>query len=224
MKVLLYILLLSCSSKNSNNSQVVNHNSEILQSPTKNEKPAVDSINFGDKINDIKNTIGVIKFNFKEISSLKFFNNDGSIWDSLKLGEAPSAESNLIQPFAISLDYFVLIFKCTREDSNTFEIIVDERNQLKKYINKQKGIVLQNWTTHISEVFAVGFDQETNPLRSIPSVDANVLPKVADEFYMPVQVKGDWVKVKWGEENNWKFGWIKWREKEKLAIELFYYA
>src|SRR5687768_6212296 len=180
MKVLFYILLLSCSSKNNNNSQVVNHKSEILQSPTTNERPAVDSINFGESINDIKNTIGVIKFNFKEISSLKIFNNDGSMWDSMKLGEAPSAESNLIRPFAISLDYYVLVFKCTREDTNTFEIIVDERNHLKKYINKQKGIVFQNWITHISEVFAVGFDQETNPLRSTPSVDAEVLSKVAD--------------------------------------------
>lgn len=41
---------------------------------------------------------------------------------------------------------------------------------------------------------------------------------------MPVKIQKDWLQVKWGDEENWKYGWIKWQEAGTLLLYLFYTA
>jgi hypothetical protein len=96
---------------------------------------------------------------------------------------------------------------------------------LKKYIKSiNNNWVFQTWSKHIVEAFSIDFNSQENPLKEKPSFNSSSINKDDEEFYHPVKVQGEWLQVKWGEENNWKFAWIRWKREGKLIIDLFYFA
>ena len=57
-----------------------------------------------------------------------------------------------------------------------------------------------------------------NPLRKESTVTSLEVPFNDKENFIVKEVKNNWIKVK--NENN-EEGWIKWKEKEKLLIEIY---
>lgn len=186
---------------------------------------------------DVENSLGVVSLNEKGYGKDKFihiYNQDGGIWYRFTYyydgsdGKFEYANENF-NPFAFHPDYFVLALKCVGEDENRYEVIVIEETGLKKFVRKDDATLkFETWEKHILKTFAVDFDREQNPLRETPEgqVKDFVLPKEAT--FHPVEVNGEWLKIRWDSSKkavkNDKFGWVKWKENNKILIELFYFS
>lgn len=167
----------------------------------------------------IDGTIGVLTYNTEISQSVNvvFFNDNGTVWDGLE---------NDFEPFSWHPDYEGLALRCIEMQNDTCKVIVNENLKIeKKYPLENKGLVFQTWEEHILSVFSVGFDLISNPPLERPSKDSRELIHYdKDEFYHPSQIKGDWLQVKWGSEGDWKYGWIRWKDGQKLLVELYYFA
>lgn len=230
-KILGFILILlafrDCSTETMSN-KVFKENSNKTNS---------QSMQQGEKTQEttLENSLGVISLNEKGYGKDKFiniYNQDGSLWYKFTFyyndsdGKFEYANENF-KPFAFHPDYFVLALKCVSEDESRYEVIVNEETGLKKFVRKDDPTLkFETWEEHIPKAFAVGFNQEENPLRETPEgkVKAIDLPKEAT--FHPVEIKGEWLKVSWSNskkaEKNNKFGWVRWRENNKILVELFY--
>jgi len=176
-------------------------------------------------LNNIENTVGVLVFQSTNKASFKLFNDNGTLWKLQDIADFSSNSNDSILPFAFSPDNFLLVFKCKNITNDNYEIIVNEELGLKKYIKKNdKKFIFETWGKHIESAFSVEFNSQTNPIYSEQSIVSNIIVKDNDKFYYPVQVKDDWLKIKWGENDNWNYGWIKWRSEKKMLIEIFYFA
>src|SRR5262249_34731698 len=192
----------------------------------------------------IENTIGVVTLNDKEPddsenSTVKLFNENGSIWYEFSFDEDDREHPfdparTDFSPFAIHLDYFLLVFKCVGEDANRFEVIVDETTGARKFIRKSDHTFkYQTWEDHILNLFAVDFDRAKNRLRNAPSIRAVPVQAPKDVFFHPVKIERNWLRVRWdvSETEGVKsirgkkkigYGWIKWKEGNNIIIEFYY--
>lgn len=123
----------------------------------------------------------------------------------------------------ITEEYQVFAMKCLSQDKIYYKVIQD--NGKTGFIKKDNSkIQFETWEEHILNLFSVGFEIKTNPLLKNPILTSEKIALNPDEFYHPSKIQGDWLQVKWGNEGSWNYGWIKWKEKNKLLIELFYFA
>ena len=85
----------------------------------------------------------------------------------------------------------------------------------------------QSWEEHIvSNVFSVDIAHKSDLLES-PNKNGISCQGVnwEDIFLKPIIIKNEWLKVMWEDEKkNKRYGWIKWKEGNKLLIEFFYFA
>ena len=194
-----------------------------------------------EKFPDIGNTIGLIVLNKQGHTKedfIQFYNQDGSLWYKFTYyydesdGKFEYANDNF-RPFAFHVDYFVLALKCVGKKNGRYEVIVNEETGLRKHVKADDpALKLETWEEHILNVFAVTFNQVDNPLFDAPSgqVKKAVLSN-AEPFFHPVEIKGEWLKVKWEttdgterKQSNYDSGWIRWKDGKSLLVELFYFA
>ena len=215
----------------------VNTNTPSNPNPTTQEASASVQKDF----DTIKNTIGLIVLNehgYGKEDFIHFYNEDGSLWYKFTYyfdesdGKFEYANDDF-RPFAFHPSYFVLALKCVGKENGRYEVIVNEETGLRKYIKADDpALKLETWEEHILGVFAVTFNRVDNPLLDAPSGQVKeVALSNAEPFFHPVEIKGEWLKVKWesseGMERkgpNYNSGWIKWKEGESLLVELFYFA
>lgn len=185
----------------------------------------------------IEKTIGVVSLNptgYKKNSQLRFFNKDGSLWYQYSFyGDAgvPSSARADFKPFAFHPDYFLLVVKCVKRYMDRWEVIVNEATGLTKFVRvSDRNLEFETWGDHILKLFAVNFDQSVNPLRTAPSGRGNSI-RLADKLiFRPVQLRGNWLKVRAEFPENLKLqsgvrtGWVKWRDAKDLLIEPFYFS
>jgi hypothetical protein len=184
----------------------------------------------------IKNTKGllVLSDRYSKDEFIRFYNDDGSLWYEFtfyyddKDGKFEYENANFA-PFAFHRDYFLLALKCTSEDKNRYEVIVNEETGLRKFVKKDDPTLkFQSWEDHVKGAFAVKFNQRENPLRGFPKDKVNSIGLPNDVTLHPVEVNGDWLKVRWDGLPDPKkaagSGWVKWRDDNQILVELFYFA
>lgn len=206
------ILIISCHQGESN--KIISKKSYIEKCAEL--KAELVSLKKGQSI--VEGSIGILTYNTEISQSIEvsFFNDNGTLWDSLEIE---------FQPFSWHPDYGTLALRCIKIKNDTCKVIVNEEKMIiKNYTLKNKGLIFQTWEQHILSLFAVGFDEQKNPIKESPIESAQTKYFEKDEFYHPVEIKNDWLKIKWGSYNNWEYGWIKWKYKNSLLIELFYFA
>lgn len=217
------IFLIQCCKNDDEKTKTVNENSKPINESFRSIES--DTILTNDFFINIENTLGVLVFQSIKKPGFEIYNENGTLWKQLDIADFSSNSKDSILPFALSPDNFLLVFKCRNIVNDNYEIIVNEELGLKKYIKKNdKNFIFETWEKHILAAFSVEFNSQTNPIYSEPSIVSNIIAKDNDEFYYPVQVKDDWLKIKWGENDNLNYGWIKWRSENKILIELFYFA
>jgi hypothetical protein len=201
------------------------------QTSTQGELPTVQA-----DTTSIKDTKGLIVLSSKYGKSdfVRFYNDDGSLWYEFKFyyGDKDGKfeyENENFAPFAFHQDYFLLALKCTGEDQNRYEVIVNEDTGLKKFVKKDDAALkFQSWEDHIKGAFAVKFNQVENPLRESPEGKVKNVGLPEDVTFHPVQVNGEWLKVRWDGSQEPKkdagSGWVKWRDHNQILVELFYFA
>ena len=165
--------------------------------------------------------LGVVKLKESyqdKLGILKLYNKNGSIWLSFKFTD--NFKSPLLDPLSLKTDDGILVFNCIGEHNAFYAVIVSRDHYLVKYIKKSDAnFLFETWQQRILSVFAVEFDDKTNPLRENPSTVSQRLNYNDNDFYHPMKIKGNWLKVKSNDTN--RTGWIKWcNDKGKMLIEL----
>lgn len=135
------------------------------------------------------------------------------------LQEDKKQSSNII----LTEEYQIFAVKCLSQDKVYYKVRQD--NGKIGFIKKDnKKIQFETWEEHILNLFSVGFESKTNPLHRDPVLTSEKIVLDPDEFCHPYKIQGNWLQVKWGNEDNWNYGWIRWKENTKLLIEFFYFA
>lgn len=175
----------------------------------------------------LKGTIGVIRgaVGDRAKAKMNLYDKSGKTWDEVSFVEELSIKHK-VQPFAWHPDNFLLVYRCIGEDQLSYLVIANESTGEVKYIKKSdKNYKFETWKEHILDAFSVGFDKKSNLIRKAPSSTAASVTYDPDEYYHPVKIIGDWLQVKWGENESMNTGWVRWRfSNDDLLIEIFYFA
>ena len=178
------------------------------------------------------NSLGLIVLSesYGKKDFVHIYNKDGSLWHKFSFyyddsdGKFEYANDNF-RPFAFHPDYFLLALKCVRKEVGRYEVIVNEETGLKKYVKADDpSLRFERWEDHILTVFAVGFNRKENPVLNAPRGRVKKVP-TPDVPFHPVEVRGEWLKIKWEAANKGMrdgLGWIRWKRGERLLVELFY--
>jgi hypothetical protein len=173
---------------------------------------------------DIGNSKGVVVVHVGDKVSKRFliYNQNGDLWATFAFEGSLKSSLSKIKPFAKDVDTYLLALNCIEITDKYYKVIVNENNKEAKYIRIQdRSFQLKTWPKYILTCFSVAFDPKDNPIKTTASDKAKELTYNKDEFYHPVKFQGDWIQVKWGDETNWHYGWVKWRRNKTLILELF---
>lgn len=137
-------------------------------------------------------------------------------------------------------DYGIMHFACLSQTEKYYVIVVD--STLIKYIPTNKSTTYLSWNEYISESLGIRRNNSQS-IRNQPKEESSkvILPK-GYEMLCPVGYNDNWIKVKWdcfynNHENKYEGeycntyielcnespeGWIKWKDKNKVLIDIFY--
>jgi len=134
-----------------------------------------------------------------------------------------------IDPYTMKLENNLLVFRCVAQDQQSYQVIADEDSGLLKDVSRaDTNFVFESWEKNILHAFSVNFDKEKKPVKERPDSTSKNVSSIAneDDIYVPVEIKGDWIKLKWGnvfeERPVYTFGWVRWRAGEMLLIDINY--
>ena len=191
---------------------------------TKNETDTVDNVtDTGTSVQNKLRQVDVIALKEDyEHQLLQLYNESGDVWKSFNVTD--TFADNQIEPYAQKVENNLLVFRCVGIKGKFYKVIVNEEKKITKYLNGSSPYFnYETWPEHFLHVFSVDFNYKKNPIRTQPSVKASIIKYDPEQFYHPVEVKGDWLKVK--DHDDKKEGWIKWRGKDgTLTIEIYYDA
>jgi hypothetical protein len=181
--------------------------------------------------NKIGNIIGIIVVNksYTKKDTIKLYNDNGSLWykfsfyydDSDGKFDYPNEE---FLPQGFNPDYFVLSLAVIDKDSTGYQVIVNKETGLEKRIRKASFLEFLTLEQYVISAFSISFNYQKNLILEKPSNEAKIIPFVKDTFYHPVKIQGEWLQIKWGIENEWHYGWIKWKDIDTILIEVHLYA
>lgn len=173
----------------------------------------------------IKETVGFVVMNASTKKDASIYNKNGSIWKQISFNDGSIHPADKeFSPYAFHKDYFLLVFRCKRKTGNSYEVVVNEQTKQTKFVKISDGSYkFQTWEQHLVSICCVGFDIKTNRIKSEPNLAGKDLLYDQNEIYVPKSVKGNWLQVTWGGTKSPKTGWIQWRSKDKIIIELFYF-
>jgi hypothetical protein len=196
--------------------------------PEKNKVQSSKTITVDEKlrfsIKDSKGLLVLADGYDKPNDFIEFFNEDGSRWYQFTFYYDDSDgnfeyENGEFLPFSFHPDYFRLALKVVGEDSKRWKVVVNEETGLTKYAAKNvKNLKFESWEKNILNS-SIEFTQKENPMREAPN--AKLKKFRVSEFYQynAVEIKGDWLRVKWDEGSKTNSGWIRWKEAGTLLIE-----
>lgn len=179
---------------------------------------------------DIANTKGLIILSYSAVKKgeVHIYNADGSLWYTYRFTDDSDhnlAENADFKPYIYSREGYLELY-LIGEKGDMYEVIVNNATGEKKFIKKDDpSFKKQSWEEHVLSMFAVDFDQKTNPLRSSPE-NGQIIKQSGDRVnYHPKEIKGNWLKVEWFENDDRNkpshTGWIKWRDNDHIILTLF---
>jgi hypothetical protein len=117
------------------------------------------------------------------------------------------------------------MFICTGIEGEKNKVIVNKETGLEKYIKKENYWVLRNWQDHlIHSVASIDFDKEKNAVRLKPTEETAILKMSMniDPVIEPIEIKDDWLKIRYWENEREMTGWIRWKIDNQIIVTLFY--
>ena len=129
------------------------------------------------------------------------------------------------KPYAFHIDNSLLMFICTGVNDDKYKVIVNKETGLEKYIKKENFWILRDWQDHIiHSVVSIDFEIKSNPIRSNPNDEATIIKVSAniDPVIEPIEINGDWLKIRYWQNEREMIGWIKWKICNQIILKLFY--
>lgn len=190
----------------------------------------------------IKNNLGLItlsdkypSFDEKRDKSdfIRFYNEDGSLWYEFTFYYDDSDgkfeyQNDNFRAFSFHPDYSLISLRCVGEDKNRYEVIVNEETGLKKYVKKNdENLRLESWEDHILNTFSIDLKKAKNKV--FETLDGKELKPDFEriERFEAVEIKDDWLKVKWeipNKKEEFELGWVRWKKDDIVLIDWFYIA
>jgi hypothetical protein len=146
-------------------------------------------------------------------------------------------------PMYYKPDYGIMHFVCIEETTNSYKVLTGVSEY--KFLPKTNDYKFRNWEEYILESYGIRRGIEpawkqpirVKPLESSKEIE---IPEGLENL-CPLELEGDWVKVKYdcfynSESNEYEgepcyeyidkcddsaVGWIKWREKNVILIDIF---
>ena len=175
--------------------------------------------------------------------------NDSLLTDKLASRDLYSDNDTLVDicPKYFEPDYGIMHFVCTGETEKAYKVLFNYAQVA--YLPKKKEYKFQSWDEYITTSMGVrrltsdegAVYQPAEPLRREPQDGADTLTiPESYELFCPIEVNGDWVKVKYDcfynlEENKFEgqpchnyitkcknpiTGWVRWRRGNKVLIDI----
>ena len=186
--------------------------------------------------------LGVLEAKIETMKeNIVIYNQDGSVWMKFDFNFENELDSKNytfedvkklytwnddFNPYAFHIDYFTLMFICTGVEGDKYKVIVNNESGLEKYIDKEKFWLLRNWQDHIlHSVASIDFDKQENIVRSNPTEESAVIKmsEDIDVIVEPLEIKCDWLKIKYWEHEIEMTGWIRWKIGNQIIVSLFYF-
>jgi hypothetical protein len=144
-----------------------------------------------------------------------------------------------ICPMFFETDYGIMHFVCVNESGNAYKLLTSSTEL--KYIPRTKASSLRTWDDYILQSFGIR-RKTSSPVYQEPEENPKTVPiPEGHEMFCPMEVKGNWVKVRYDCFYNMKnnphegepcqtfidkcdkplTGWLKWRDQNKLLIDIF---
>ncbi len=117
----------------------------------------------------------------------------------------------------------IIVFDAIKEDAE-FKVLV---NGEWKRISHPDRATYKPWSEFIADLYISVKDK--SPLRVSPSVESDIIEGWGDNIFEVEQVKADWLKIVCSEASDPSStnptactGWVKWREGNRLLVDLGY--
>lgn len=154
---------------------------------------------------------------------IKILNLNQTLFKSISLQNISKKVE--FEPYAYHPDNYLLWFRCISKNKKFYTIIINEKTKLEKLINiSDENVAFSTWEELILHSFSVDFDYHNNPIKKEISDSSEIILYDEDAFYHAIKISGDWLKIKWENGKDWSYGYIKWKQNNKLLIELFFFA
>ena len=172
------------------------------------------------------------------------YNEDGSIWMDFDFsyedkfrnqGKLEFSMSDIkelynwqddFKPYKFNIDYFLLLFKCLSFDGKRYSVIVNDQKNLIKYIDAGNIWKLRDWNDHVvNKVASIGIEFDDIKIKSKPddqSSDIDFDVDKLDPAIDPVEIKDEWMKIRFWQSDKELYGWIKWKEGNQILVALWY--
>ncbi len=197
---------------------------------------------FGQERHLIGKELGVLEAKIETYKeNIVIYNQDGSVWMQFDFDYENKVKNkynytfddikklynwnNDFNPYVFNIDNTLLMFICTGIEEDRYKIVVNKETGLEKYIQKEDFWILRSWEDHIvHSVVSIDFDTKANPLRSKPTKDSEKikLGENIDPVIVPIEIKDDWLKIKYWENDIEKTGWIIWNLNNQIIVNLYY--
>lgn len=125
-------------------------------------------------------------------------------------------------PFYLKEDYDVLYLRLLGVSGQRVLVELNAREGRSLWVDRSR-VNLSYWPDFIATIFAVHpLDRAKNRIRIKRSDDASEVTTIsADDFLLPQEVVGEWVRIKAmteGDAEAGATGWLRWRRGEQLLI------
>lgn len=243
LNILLLLFVISCSSKKTYNEMLSVGNNF---SPNEKKNKSIVTNETYPYDNDVSNLgIGiVIAPEFVEIYSDSLLKNKMVAFNMYS--DNTENSQNIYSKF-YKPDYGIMHFVCLDETKIAYKVLVNYSTV--KFLPKTAKYEFLVWNEYILQSYGInrlkkGIDNvlENMPLRKAPDNQSDTIPlPVGLEMFCPIELKGDWVKVKYDCFYNNEdsdnigipcheyidkckeplIGWLRWRKENKLCIGIF---
>lgn len=184
----------------------------------------------------IDNSIGIVtltKAYDESNKELKILNKNGSVWKTidcfcLKGHSNKKCLKREKKLDIVSYGFKTLKVKCLAKENGRYTVMFNEKSPKIKYIEFSDYFKFQTWEEYILGATTIGFNPDSGILDTIAGTKIYPNENERAHFFKPIETKGYWLKVKWDKnqmnENNpeYRYGWLKWRDEEKITVSPLY--
>ena len=237
--ILTTFILLSCGQK----SKIEDSSTVSIDTPKKSKKSIIveQRCSFDNSVSDLGIGVIIVPESFE-------IYNDSLLTDKFaSLNMYKDVIKINLCPIFFKPDYGIMHFACVKETQKSFKILTGFSEM--KYLPKNKQYKFHSWDNYITNSFGIRrklnqIDKSVTqqPLQKEPLENSEIItiPK-GIEMFCPIEIKGEWIKVKYdcfyNQENNKNegkpchtyidkcsnpiTGWLKWKNKNELLIDIF---
>jgi hypothetical protein len=107
---------------------------------------------------------------------------------------------------------------CVEQTSKCFKILINETEQ--RYIAKDSNTVFMTWKTVLEKSIAIKRINNTTYFYDQPTTESHNEQIDTNHIIKVLRVNNDWIEII--DEKTKKTAWLKWRENNKLTIDILF--